>query len=535
MKRYKIFVILLIPFISSCFDDKGNYDYHEIAEITIGGLPEVLEVVGSAEHIIVSPTVKSSLEGEITSDNSNFTFTYKLELKSGGILISGDPWGTILNPDGNKELDTLATFAANTYLCMFCVTDKRSGRETAKLFDIKVTSSTYEGWMVLCNEGPENRVRMDMISVLSKEKVLPAYDLLSSLGLPEIKNARMLGWYPNFWSYGDILYLVSEEGSYKLNNETFKTDASWNMRTVDFIIPPANEEPICYVDLNSGFWIGGEANFCVTDKGNAYCQDLGMSGAAFEYPINTSERGKAPEFKVAPYVGVSMARPGNGETALFYDTDNQRFVGWSVGTNSDGRQILKPIQDPDGALFSFRTGMELVYMESTRFSNGLVYSILQDKNGKRFVYGINMGGNGFIQEAKYENLNAVGFNQAAKFAFHSQFPFMFYADGNKVHMHNLATNTTYEAVITLPATEEITMLKFNLYQLGDLTKLNDQSSEFMARQFELMVGSYDKNSTNNNGGRLGFYKIDGVNNIVTKRIDYTGFAKIADVVYRERR
>ena len=43
-------------------------------------------------------------------------------------------------------MDTLATFAANTYLCMFIVTDIRTGRETAKLFDIKVTSPTYEGW-----------------------------------------------------------------------------------------------------------------------------------------------------------------------------------------------------------------------------------------------------------------------------------------------------------------------------------------------------------------------------------------------------
>ena len=55
MKRYKLFVLLFIPLISSCFDDKGNYDYHEVAEITIEGLPELLEVVGGAEHILNLP------------------------------------------------------------------------------------------------------------------------------------------------------------------------------------------------------------------------------------------------------------------------------------------------------------------------------------------------------------------------------------------------------------------------------------------------------------------------------------------------
>ena len=262
---------------------------------------------------------------------------------------------------------------------------------------------------------------------------------------------------------------------------------------------------------------------------------MGTAGAAFEYPINTSERGLAPEFKVAPYVGVSMARPGNGNTALFYDTDIRRFVGWSTGTTDNSKQILSPLQDPEEALFSFKTGMELIYMESTRFSNGLVYAILQVQHGQGHIYGINMGGNGFVQESKYENLQAPGFDQASQFAFHSQFPFLFYAEGNKVHMYNLATNTTYESVITLPSTSEVTFLKFNLYQQPLLTLLNDQSEEFMARQFELMVGSYDKNSTDNNGGTLGFYKIDGINNKVSKRTEYSGFARIADVVYRERR
>ena len=55
MKRYKLFVLLFIPLISSCFDDKGNYDYHEVAEITIEGLPELLEVVGGAEHLWPPP------------------------------------------------------------------------------------------------------------------------------------------------------------------------------------------------------------------------------------------------------------------------------------------------------------------------------------------------------------------------------------------------------------------------------------------------------------------------------------------------
>lgn len=533
--KINILVSLFLAFsFIACFDDKGNYDYHEVAELTIENIPELIEVLGSSDHIIVQPKVTSSLEGEITNDNPNFEFTYKLEKKSGGTL-SDDKWVN-LNPSKSLDLDTLASFPANTYIVWFTVKDMRSGVETSTTFDVKVTSPTYEGWMLLCNEGNQERVRMDMISVISADRIIPAYNLLTPLGLPDLKRASGIGFYPNrFANPNDVIYVMSEEGSYKVDRETFKTDESWNINLIDFIIPPTDESIVQYTSLNSGSTSGALACFCVSNTGNAYVQTLESAGAAFEYPVNTSERGGMPEYKVAPYIGVSMARPGNGQSALFYDINNQRFVGWKYGINTDARQTLTPLLDPENKLFSFQTRMDLIYMESTRYSGGLVYSILQDATGKRVIYGINMSGNGFSQESKYENLDAPDFDKATEFAFHSQYPYLFYAVGNKVYLHNLGTNKTYPMDLNLGNQEIVTMIKFNLYQQCTLSDLNDQSEEFMARQYELMVGSYDTGTDGVNGGKLGFYPVDGVNNTITKRAEYSGFAKIKDVVYRERR
>ena len=179
--------------------------------------------------------------------------------------------------------------------------------------------------------------------------------------------------------------------------------------------------------------------------------------------------------------------------------------------------------------------MDLVYMESTRYSNGLVYSVLEDASGHRGVYPVNMGGIGFVQATPYTNLNAPNFDKATAFAFHSQYPLMFYAAENKVYLCNLGTNQTTELTnVVLNAGEEITLLKFNLYQQLNLTYLNNQSDEFMARQYELIVGTYDS-SLGNDGGRLAFYKVNSSASTVEKRVEYDGFAKIVDVVYRERR
>lgn len=61
------------------------------------------------------------------------------------------------------------------------------------------------------------------------------------------------------------------------------------------------------------------------------------------------------------------------------------------------------------------------------------------------------------------------------------------------------------------------------------------SPEFSAYQYNLMVGSYDTAVGDVNGGKLGFYTVDGTKENIEKRVEYTGFARIQDVLYRERR
>lgn len=530
MKNKNILLLFSVFLFMSCFDDKGNYVYTEVSEITIENIPEKIEVLGSVDNIVVTPKITSSLEGEIKADNPNFEFVYKVERKTGGYM-GVSPW-VVLNPDGELNLNRLAELPAYTYIVWFTVKDLRSGRETSVEFDLMVSSTTYEGWLVLCNEGPENRVRMDMVSKISSDRNVVATDVLTPLGFPESHNAYGIGFYPNYYAFpGDLIYIMTGDRTLKLDRESFATDDSYSIFNMDFIVPPTNEKVINYQTLKRM-----RANFLVTDVGNAYVQNLGFAGAAFELPINTSVRGGAVEYKVSPYIGLQQGDFGN--TALFYDIDNKRFVGWAYGvaSNEDGRNILTPVPDPSPAgLFSFKTGKDMVYMEGTRYSNGLVYAVLQDAQGKRSVYGINMYGSGFAQEAYYENLNAPNFDKATHFAFHSQFPFMFYSDGKKVYLHNLGTNTTTEMNVGLGSSDEVTLLKFNLYKNSYLQFLNNQSEEFMAMQYELIVGSYNTAATDNNGGKMTTWKVDGVNSSISKHLEYNGFAKIKDIVYRERR
>ena len=91
-----------------------------------------------------------------------------------------------------------------------------------------------------------------------------------------------------------------------------------------------------------------------------------------------------------------------------------------------------------------------------------------------------------------------------------------------------------QAAPALGPTEEVTLLKFNLYKQINLGALSDQSEEFMARQYELIIGSYDNAAADHNGGKVGLYPVNGAANSISKRLEYPGFARVVDVVYRER-
>ena len=81
MKKVSILYWFMLLGLCSCIDDNGNYDYVELAEITIEGVPETIEVLGYVDNITIDPQITSSTEGEITANDPNYKFQYRLGYK----------------------------------------------------------------------------------------------------------------------------------------------------------------------------------------------------------------------------------------------------------------------------------------------------------------------------------------------------------------------------------------------------------------------------------------------------------------------
>lgn len=538
----KLMLFLNVLLVLSCTEDKGNYSYRDKQVITVEGIPQERACLSGSDYIDLHPVITSSIDGNIDGENPKYAFLYE-QMNSEG------EWKTVAQ---TKDLYMLASLSSGKHAFRFSVTDKENGITTLQLFYIQSTTVTSEGWLVLCNEGPEERVRLDMLTQIDMERIIPTHNvLLKAEGVPEMFHACNLGFYSNQTPNRNKIVIMSENSAYLVPtaDEQGYTEITtlneYNELKQSLFASSPDDHLVCFTPVTSTARIAEhDAVLCVSKEGNAFAWNTVASYSSFENPINTSQRGEKPEYRVAPFIGASLARPLNRAygTALLYDTDNHRFIGWDgKDQNETRKQTCYPLEDPVNKKFSFNTGnMDLVCMINTAFSNGVVYCIMQDGN-KRHLYAINVSTDDFTQEGCYLDIQAPDFDKATCFSASSQYPVIYYAFQNKLYAYNYSTQEYQET--SLDAKEEITMLTFHRFDhpMGLYTgicKNNDEKyAVYRERENRLIVGSYNTTVTDNNGGILRFYDIasPGTNLVLAPGWEYTGYAKIVDVKYKEIR
>ena len=526
MKTIKYLVLSLLTVgLAACYDDEGNYNYSEIPEIQV----EVEVPTGylkGVDNFVFEPQITSTLEGEIAQDNPNYEYACQLKTRLSSYFDDGAS-SHDMNPEGTQSFTYEFVENAGTYQVVYSVKDKRTDVTSYFTYDITLSSSVYEGWMVLCNEGDDNRVRLDMVTVVTGEDTIPTHNILTT-GFPENHNATMI-LYDKIQNTPDSrAFLCSETGSYELSWDDLTATSADNLANTFFLFDLKGDVPIRMASLGCGFPTGTSAFAATTKNGDAYINVDNMDGSMFEFLANTSEELGEREYHVSPYIGNGLNRTGvlwevTSTAALFFDVDNRRFMKWDSGQTD---KILYPVPEDHADYIPFNNvGQDLVYMEGTKYD--IVYAVL-DNGGSRSILAINLTGDQYVQQAYYENIMAENFNVAEHFTFHSLYPYMFYSYGDKVYTYNYATKSLQS--ITLPG-EEITMVKTDLFKTLFIDHIPD---EVFNDQFYVLVGSYDPSTGDNNGGTFHRYRLNTSTGNLELVDEWDGFGKIVDVVYRER-
>lgn len=520
--------------LNACYEDKGNYDYTDLEEMTVE-FPENIVALEKSEPLAFSPKVVSSIAGEISSDNPNYEFNcelYRQATVDGKIVYWHD-----INPDKKKDINIiLPDVPANNYPIWYKVTNKKTGVTFNFKKTVSIKSTTSEGWMVLSKDAA-GHAQLGIVYTHPNGQEMVRANILPETA-PEIIDPTSLSMIPVYgYATGDEIYLNAKQGAYKLNVSTLVPAATDLVRNLMFLSPNIPGDVVNIHSIQSSGTYKYLSLACVSSEGNCYAIYSSNAGACFEFPMNTDGYSNNPTYKVSPFIGSSQTRPGNTGKALFYDITNKRFMMFNyylAAYLGNENKILFQPKEPENAKFSFVTGMDIVDMESTRYSDGEVFSVLQDANGHRHVYGILVNtynqSNELGQGEKYSDISATDFDTADDYAFHSMYPLMFYSKDNKVHVYNLGLKS-YVGAITLDPSEKISKIKFNLYQMASLNNLTNKSEDFMNMQFKLIVASSDGTE---GGSKVRFYNVSEQGETSLLK-EFSGFSgEIVDVAYRER-
>ena len=500
MKTIYLILSVMIFFLSGCFKDEGNYDYHDINEVTISGLPEEMQILyKNSDTLRAIPVVTGNFDD---GDQSRYYYEWKAVSKK----QSGNSTTTSYTIGTEQALEYFVTLPDNDYDVFCCVKDTLTRVTWKSSFPIRVTTVLNAGWLVLSDDG--QKCRLDLISMSAKEtKVIR--DVMEDM--PELEGPRGLNsvFNMNGASYGTEprYFLLSQSGAYKLNINEFKWDEANSLR-YEMMEFPENYAP--------GLRAAGYGWELVISEDMAFgvSKPYGIAGP-FGLPCNHLTNSEET-FKVAEAVGYYPHYYFSNGQKILYDLTNKRFV--KLASNMLSCEELK-VSTP---FFPWTTGKDFVYMGSTPYDGGSTYAILEDAGThKRYMYMMKVASG--ITQRKFIPLDdAPEIDKAEHFAVHPSSNWLFYAVGNKVYLYDM---NGHSAIPIQLANEKVTLLKFNIFT-GLSTDANIQN--------QLIVGSVDDETSATNG-HVRFYAVPSAwGDEFIEPQSYDNFGKPVDVVYTQK-
>lgn len=131
MKNY-LWILLIGVVLAACYEDKGNYDYHEINQLTVDQIDSIYSR-DQFDTLFIHPELK----GTQYDEEDRFSYEWWIN-------------GEVVSQDKNLAYKILAPLGKNT--CKLIITDKELETKVYNPFYLQVASSTAsDAIVVLCN------------------------------------------------------------------------------------------------------------------------------------------------------------------------------------------------------------------------------------------------------------------------------------------------------------------------------------------------------------------------------------------------
>lgn len=477
-KKIRMLLPVVILLLAGCYKDKGNYQYTQIAEMTISGLADTVNAI-LLDTLRLQPVIT---QPGMANDKYNYEW-FVVDYKA----------NTRTSVAATLSLKMPVVLGIGTYPLVFRVTDKNTGISSTKEITMIVKSLLSNGALLL-EEGPQGG---DLSQVTPDYKVYR--NLYSQVNKGEKLSPPLKGI---MGSYNDnnryqqqVIFANAGADPVMLDVQTYVKKGGLSQQ---FQQAPQPLAPGYYNCSNDAY---------VVNNGKIY----GMQGAS-DNPIKFVAP-MAGDYKVAPYL-----QPLYSWFAAFatYDEQNGRFA---YGKQAGGDLLYYP---PPGSVDAFDlNNVKKIFVYAAPTTNEYTLWLMKDSNGKLYVYIVNPDSNTGGAAIQYVEVNnAPGMQSSASFTVSTRVPQLYYGAANQLYLYDYKANSA-RSLYNLPANESITALQL----LPDKT----DNGWIYTTQNKLLVVTW-----NGSTSKLYYFDIEDTGELTggkpVKTID--GFGKIVSLFYK---
>ena len=499
MKKYIYFLFIfgIVGFMSSCFEDKGNYNYIELPDFYV-------DTVGKQMGYTLLQFSEFELESNLVyaGDKSSLDYTWS--------IYAATDYGSNIADTLSKEEHLSATInkSPGNYIIEFCAMEPVSGICATMRYNLAVESVIGTGLMVYYQQN--GNTDCDMIrtplfnGTLTESTVSRKLYSLANPDKPLTGEPVCIGINSGVW-----IYLLTDSELVRLSVEDFTIMSEFENL---FYTAPEVCNPQGYYQFSS-------MEVLINDN-QAYTL---LPNDGIQYPLARIVAG-------GDYSAAPNALIGWGVAAIVYDQKQKRFL---FGDTYSSEFVEIPYSD-NYAFDMNNVGKDMLYMTEGYCDQSYAkygYAVMETPGNKSerslyvyttAAYASDMGGYAILDLSQCNNMG-----DATYWAFSSRSPIMYYATTTDLYLtsFDLSTTTVVPATQsewTCPAGEKITCMR--LFSSAGLNLEEQATCKY------LLIATY-----NGTEGKIYILEADVSSGAITpEAIEvWAGFGKIKDMQFKE--
>lgn len=394
-----IFILLFVVTalgLTSCYDDKGNYDYIELNEVGIAGIEDEY-TVEQFEKIVIRP----ELHQKLNDDESKLDYLWFLYDKDNGKLADTLAF--------EKDLDVAVSLAPGKYEAVFSVTDSETGVFYKHKFKVSIINSFSNGVVILS----ELNNKANIAFLNSADKLYQ--DVYYSVnGEYAGENPVALGYIDNRYSQGVLIMFADGTGGVITDPTAFMKYGTYNEM---FWIPSDNPEP-------TAFFRPSASEDLVIENGNLYSRNYMMP------PPTKFDAPQTDDCDIFPAIFRV-----NSFSNAFYDNKGEKFKIKGSWSTADVVNMPDSIYNPADLKMEMLCG-------GTGFKGNGCGLFYDDDADEYYSLSFAFGFNSVIPMKKVLVTSATDIDKAKTYAVSTLSPQIFYAVDNKIYCFDVLSDVT---------------------------------------------------------------------------------------------